>query len=290
LSANQDLENQNQIQIKKLKDELDLYKKRILVVEKEKNDELKRQSDNTEILLNTMRIDFKQQLDKSEQDRLKSINDVEKELIKQRERTLKLLAEKDTELDRLKSGFMIKKSPSRQTIDENTTNSHDNSLEAKGSGNTSDLVDNDNESEDLNEKLSNSNLIMKSPNGEIEPNRLLYYNEQNAYKEIELSKLRLLKTDLEYKLKQTNDEHSVDIDRFQNQILVLKQEIERLKLNHSRDEMNGANLEYIKNVVFNFMTTKDNNVKLSMINAITQILQFTKNEKQRLQSISNKLV
>ncbi len=290
MSANQDLENQNQIQIKKLKDELDLYKKRVLVVEKEKTDELKRQSDNTEILLNTMRIDFKQQLDKSEQDRLKSINDVEKELIKQRERTLKLLAEKDTELDRLKSGFMMKKSPSRQTIDENTTNNLDNSLEAKGSGNTSYLVDNDNESEDLNEKLSNSNLIMKSPNGENEPNRLLYYNEQNAYKDIELSKLRLLKTDLEYKLKQTNDEHSVDIDRFQNQILVLKQEIERLKLNHSRDEMNGANLEYIKNVVFNFMTTKDNNVKLSMINAITQILQFTKNEKQRLQSISNKLV
>jgi len=235
--------------------------------------------------LNSLRIDFKQQLDKSEQDRLKGLNDLEKELIKQRERTLKLIAEKDAELDRLKSGYMMKKSPSRQTIDENDGKNQDQIKEKT----TAELVD-DYDNEDLNEKLNNSNFMMRNTGGENESNRILYFNEQNAYKELELNKLRVLKADLEYKLKQTNDEHSVDIDRFQNQILILKQEIERLKLNHARDEMNGANLEYIKNVIFNFMTTKDNNVKLSMINAITQILQFTKNEKQRLHSISSKLV
>ena len=235
--------------------------------------------------MNSLRIDFKQQLDKSEQDRLKGLNDLEKELIKQRERTLKLIAEKDAELDRLKSGYMMKKSPSRQTIDENDGKNQDQIKEKT----TAELVD-DYDNEDLNEKLNNSNFMMRNTGGENESNRILYFNEQNAYKELELNKLRVLKADLEYKLKQTNDEHSVDIDRFQNQILILKQEIERLKLNHARDEMNGANLEYIKNVIFNFMTTKDNNVKLSMINAITQILQFTKNEKQRLHSISSKLV
>jgi hypothetical protein len=106
---------------------------------------------------------------------------------------------------------------------------------------------------------------------------------------MELNKLRMVKNDLEYKLKQTNDEHSVDLERLQNQIGILKQEIERLKLNSSRNELNGANFEYIKNVVFNFMTTKDESVRLSMINAISQILKFTKNEKQRLHSVSNSL-
>ena len=232
-----------------------------------------------------MRIDFKQQLDKSEQERLKSINDLEKELVKQRERTLKLLADKDAELERFKSSYVMKKSPSRQTTEEI------NSITEKSIEDLPESADDD-EEKDFGDKFNNShfNVMTNSGTSESEPNRILYFNEQNAYKEIELNKLRLLKSDLEYKLKQTNDEHSVDIDRLQNQILILKQEIERLKLNQSRNELNGANLEYIKNVVFNFMTTKDQNVKVSMINAITQILQFTKNEKQRLQSISNKLV
>lgn len=275
------------MQIKNLKDELDFYKKRILSLEKEKQDDLKKSEENYDTLINNMHVEFKHQLEKCEQDRLKSLSDLEKELVKQRERTLKLLAEKDAELEQFKNngGLLMKKSPSRQIVDDNKeANSIETTVEV-----SSDLDD------DLNEKLNalqdSTQYIMYNNAGmDSEPNRLLYFNEQNAYKEMELNKLRMLKSDLEYKLKQTNDEHSVDLDRLQNQIAILKEEIERLKLNHTRNELNGANLEYIKNVVFNFMTTKDQNVKLSMVNAITQILQFTKNEKQRLQSISNKLM
>ena len=75
-------------------------------------------------------------------------------------------------------------------------------------------------------------IMVNNSVNDSEPNRLLYFNEQNAYKEMELNKLRLLKSDLEYKFKQTNDEHSVDLDRLQNQIAILKEEIERLKLHH----------------------------------------------------------
>ena len=256
-------------------------------LEKEKQDELKLNVETYETVMNNMRVEFKHQLDKCEQDRFKSLSDLEKELVKQRERTLKLLAEKDAELEHFRSGgILMKKSPSRQTVNDNKVevNSVETPFEV-----SSDL------DEDFNEKLnalqnSTQYIMVNNSVNDSEPNRLLYFNEQNAYKEMELNKLRLLKSDLEYKFKQTNDEHSVDLDRLQNQIAILKEEIERLKLNHTRNELNGANLEYIKNVVFNFMTTKDQNVKLSMINAITQILQFTKNEKQRLQSISNKII
>lgn len=125
--------------------------------------------------------------------------------------------------------------------------------------------------------LNSSEYLNNSEN-----NRIIHYSQETAYKDIELNKLRHAKSQLEYCLKQNNDEHSVDIDRFQTQINVLKEEIERLKLNESRDDLNRANLEYVKNVVFNFMTTKDNNVKLSMQTALTQILKFTKNERQKL--------
>lgn len=195
--------------------------------------------------MDKVRNDFKQQLEKCESDRLKCINELEKELVKQRERTMKLLAEKEDELDKFRK---------------------ENGLFSK----------NENNSElDTINGLDQSGL----------ESSLLYVTQSNAYKETELNKLRLAKNDLEYKLKQTYDEHSVDIDRLQTQISLLKNEIERLKLNQTRSELNSQNLEYIKNVVFSYLTTKDLNVKLSMVNAIMQILQFTKNEKQKINQI-----
>lgn len=120
---------------------------------------------------------------------------------------------------------------------------------------------------------------------ELGSNYMLYYNQQLAYKDNELNKLRLAKSDLEYKIKQLMDEHSVDIDRMQAQIGLLKDEIERCKLNDARNDLNRENLEYIKNVVFNYMTTRDQNVKMSMANAIVQILKFTKSEKTKLNQL-----
>jgi hypothetical protein len=116
--------------------------------------------------------------------------------------------------------------------------------------------------------------------------RNIHFSQEHAYKEMELTKLRSYRSDLEYKLKQTNDEHSVEIERYQTQMSVLKQEIERLNLVMERQDLNGANLEYVKNVVYNFMTTKDRNVKISMQDALTQILKFSQMEKQRLKSVS----
>jgi hypothetical protein len=46
-------------------------------------------------------------------------------------------------------------------------------------------------------------------------------------------------------------------------------------------------MEYIKNVVYRFLTTKDVNVKLNMIQAIAQILQFTKHEKSKAININS---
>lgn len=134
----------------------------------------------------------------------------------------------------------------------------------------------------LSTALKHSNEYMNSDGN----SRIIHYSQEAAYHDIELKKLRTYKAELEYKLKQTNDEHSVDIDRLQSQIQVLKQEIERINLNQNRAELNSANLEYIKNVVFNFMTTKDANVKVSMQTALTHILKFTKLERQKIQASS----
>lgn len=118
-------------------------------------------------------------------------------------------------------------------------------------------------------------------------NYMLYYNQQLAYKDSELNKLRVAKSELEYKLKQIEDEHSVDVERMQAQIGLLKDEIERCKLNDARVDLNRENLEYIKNVVFNYMTTRDQNVRASMATAITHILKFSKSEKMKLTQLNS---
>lgn len=249
-----------EIEIKRLKNEVDNLKMRLIVCEREKVEELEKLTSANQNKIIELRNEFKQQLDKLESNRLKSLNDLEKELVKQRERTFKLLAEKEAELEKFKF---------------NSNNSKDDSAESSSSNTTT---------SDYYLPTNNSTAINADSNMMDHQSSLIYYSQENAYKENELNKLRQAKINLEYKLKQTIDENAVDADRYQNQINILKQEIERLKLNSSRTELNGSNLEYIKNVVFNYMTTKDNNIRLNLTNSLVQILHFTKSEKQKLQS------
>lgn len=272
--------NESETQLKKTiqkqKDEIDILNKRMHLADREKIEEIKLLNENFDAEKLTLRNEFKVVLDKVEHDRVKGVNDLEKELVKQRDRTMKLLEEKDMELNKVKGRY--KTSPVINITKKSLTRSESDNVDLKTieTFNTS-----HEEVEEVNE-LMNSALEQSNEYVNSENNPNIHYSQETAYKDIELNKLRHTKTQLEYFLKQNNDEHTVDIDRFQTQINVLKEEIERLKLNESRDELNRANLEYVKNVVFNFMTTKDNNVKLSMQTALTQILKFTKNERQKL--------
>jgi GRIP and coiled-coil domain-containing protein 1 len=261
-------EQQQSQQIKKLKDELENLKKILIINETKYNQDLNNLTILNEKQSNDLRLEFKHQLEKQENERYKVVNDLEKELIKQRERTVKLLDEKENELQQYREKNNVK------FITKSNNISTDLSLNVS----VEHVYDENNKSPQASPKHNNKIL---------EANRLIYFSQETAYKDTELNKLRLAKSELEYKFKNSLDEHSVDIERLLSQINVLKQEIERLKLNQSRNEMNSSNLEYIKNVVFNYMTTKDANVKQSMQTAITQILHFTKSEKQRLTSASS---
>jgi epoxyqueuosine reductase QueG len=115
-------------------------------------------------------------------------------------------------------------------------------------------------------------------------NRSLYAQESLAYKEAELARLRTACKQLEYKLKHTVDEQSVEEERMRAQLQLLKDEIERLKLNEARAAQT-QNLEYIKNVVFGYMMSKDAAVRANLGLAIMHILKFTRGERQRLQAM-----
>lgn len=58
---------------------------------------------------------------------------------------------------------------------------------------------------------------------------------------------------------------------------VLKQEIQRLDRNKSRE---GVNLEYLKNIVYKYMTAPDAASRQSIFTAIATILHFSPQERK----------
>ena len=138
-------------------------------------------------------------------------------------------------------------------------------------GNSEDVSRNHASNQDSN--YYDESKILKI-NSHLNETTLLHYSQELAFKDAELLKLRKLKNDLEYRIKNVQSDNETEIETYKKQINLLKLEIERLKLNSTRLEA-SANMEYIKNVVYRFLTTKDVNAILNMIQAIAQILQFT---------------
>lgn len=50
----------------------------------------------------------------------------------------------------------------------------------------------------------------------------------------------------------------------------------------------GANLEYLKNVVISYITSKDADDRRHMLNAISAVLQFTTTESETINQTLNK--
>lgn len=237
------------IHVQKLKDEIELLKEKLLGIEKSKITstlDYEMQIKDYEKTINQMKEDQKNEINRLEQRFKQTIDDLTNELIKQRERTLKLITDKDAEIERLNRSSEFNK--------------------------TSDIQI---QQQDLSKLNLNTNEAT-----------LLHYSQEIAFKDAEIVKLRNRKKELEIQIKDLIAENNIDIENYRKQNDLLKNEIERLKLNFKRDQESSSNMEYIKNVLYRFLTTKDHNVKLSMINAIMQILQFSKQEKNKVLSVN----
>ncbi|XP_036375646.1 GRIP and coiled-coil domain-containing protein 1 [Megalops cyprinoides] len=179
---------------------------------------------------------------------------LEEELHKQRDRTLALLAEKDLELERLRGaavgyGLVGRKAPSEASV-----------VEVDGA-------------EDSPQDLVAQALKLAGPN---EPT-LLLYAEQLARKEVELSALRRQKHRLEGDLHQMQDKLIANGERYDEEVSELRDRLEKQARDQSRE---GANLEYLKNIIYRFLTLQDARGRQQTLTAILTILHFSPQEKQ----------
>ncbi|NXA64439.1 GCC1 protein, partial [Mohoua ochrocephala] len=173
---------------------------------------------------------------------------LEEEMHKQRDRALAVLAEKDRELERLRAP-----------------------APPPGPKGSRDGPPGDAPDRDSSEILPQALQLCSGS----EPTFFLYA-EQLARKEVEIAALRKHKHRLEVQLHQLQGRALAEEDKHREEVEALRGEIQKSCRDKSRE---GANLEYLKNVVYRFLTLPDARGRQQTLTAILAILHFSPEEK-----------
>lgn len=180
--------------------------------------------------------------------------DVEQQLQKQRERSLALLQEKDDELNGLRERSSLNSPVGRSVV--------------AVSG----------EEEEWPESLAQ--LGSMTLGAAASGGQILHYVEELARKEVEIQGLRRSKRSLEASMREMQMSATAAEEKTAEQKRILHEEIARLERNQSRE---GANLEYLKNVLLEFFQRSQDPASQShMFNAIAACLHFSPREIQRV--------
>lgn len=207
------------------------------------------------------------ELAKEQEFKTKYLN-VERELQKQRERCLTLIAEKEDEVSMLKSNmelafqkaFAANSQESEKAAAAVCNVIHSTSgpsLSRKSSRiEASDITD------DLHSSIQGDGMV-------------LHYVQEISLKDKEVGQLRRQVFDLESTMRELQMNAVAKEERYSEEIEFLGEEVARLKRMTSKE---GANMEYLKNVVLNYMLSSDASSRDHMLKAIGAVLIFSPKE------------
>lgn len=184
------------------------------------------------------------------------ISTLEQQLLRQRERSMALVEEKDKEILTLKASFhaFIPRRESASSFEQKQdTPKYEGSNEPG-----TDLV--------------TGLLTSDSP-------PILHYTQELARKEVQVSAARKRVLELEAAFREKQREIVHAREKQKEETAALQAYITRLEACKSRE---GANLEYLKNVLLNYLTTSDSSSKRHMLNAISTVLRFTPDELNKI--------
>lgn len=196
------------------------------------------------------------------------LNDLEQQLQKQRQRSLQLLDEKEQEIKALQTSFEILHS---------SKHPGPNSMSLMYSNDCNNTPSSDAESIEESSQ-GHKKITLKGKKLSIgESCHMLHYANEIARKDIEIANLRKAKYQAETSLRKAIHEKVTAQEELSNKIEVLEEQVDRLERCKTRE---GANLEYLKNVIISYIVSKDSDGKRHMMNAISAVLQFTTQETQ----------
>uniref|UniRef100_A0A182MIV4 GRIP domain-containing protein n=1 Tax=Anopheles culicifacies TaxID=139723 RepID=A0A182MIV4_9DIPT len=200
----------------------------------------------------------------------RQIGHLQDSLQKQRERSLAVMDEKDEEIKTLRTSLEIISLSSSSSI-------RPQELNSEATNNTNG---------DRNRWNSNdsSTMLTSFPSLVDEHQHILHYAQEIARKNVEISALRTSKNLSEATLRKVAQEKVMIEESYKEQISQMERDIERLR---SNNQLEGSNLEYLKNVVLSFLLTRDADSKKHMTNAIAAVLKFDENETQAVNNIKH---
>nr|XP_020480952.1 GRIP and coiled-coil domain-containing protein 1 [Monopterus albus] len=194
----------------------------------------------------------RQEVERAEAQHRDELLRMEAELHKQRERTMALLNEKDQELNKLRAAAFS----CVDNCDKMTDIERESGFESEG-----DVI-----SQALQRAMP------------TEPT-LLLYAEQLARKEVEGGSRRRQKHQLEEDIHQLQARLIANGERHDEEVTQLRGQLDKLIRDQSRE---GANMEYLKNVIYKFLTLQDGSGRQQTLTAILTILHFSPQEKQHV--------
>ncbi|KAH8381381.1 hypothetical protein KR093_003929 [Drosophila rubida] len=254
----QQLEQKTQLQqthIQTLQDKVQVLNRNI----DEAEQELKQQGDKMRLALKNERAKWQETKAELENETRCKLNELEQLLQKQRQRSLQLLDEKEQEIKTLQTSFEVFHKPTAtmplEGSEQFNYSSDTDSIEVEG--------------EPAKHKLKPKKMSLN------ENCHMLHYANELARKDIEISALRKSKYTAEATLRKAIQDKVTAQQEMHEKIECLEEQVDRLERCKTRE---GANLEYLKNVIISFIVTRDVDGKRHMLNAISAVLQFTNAE------------
>ncbi|KAG8282771.1 GRIP and coiled-coil [Homalodisca vitripennis] len=196
------------------------------------------------------RARWKEKLAASEQESRSKLSTLEEQLTRQRDRAVALMQEKEQEIASLKASF--------------------HSLLPSRTHKRSQSSDNDGSGEVDTEMLT-------------EGRHMLHYVHESARYQVDVAKLRKQNHRLETTLRDTQRAAAEERVALNQRVTELLEQVDRLERCQSRE---GANLEYLKNVVLSYLLSSDASCKAHMLNAIAAVLKFSDLEQHRVKQTS----
>ncbi|XP_058121972.1 GRIP and coiled-coil domain-containing protein 1 [Anopheles ziemanni] len=180
-------------------------------------------------------------------------------LQKQRERSLTVMDEKDEEIKTLRTSLEILSLSTATLRQQDHTTMPAREPQASGSV-----------------------MVASFGSSPDEQQHLIHYAQEIARKNVEISALRTSKNAMDATLRQTLQEKVMIEENCKEKMSQMAREIERLRRNY---QLEGSNLEYLKNVVLSFLLSRDSESKKHMTNAIAAVLKFDDSEIQAVNNV-----
>lgn len=235
-------------QINSLKDKVRALRSELDIVQ----EEAKLKSDEQCKQFNAERSRWESKLNSCEQDYRRKLVVLEEQLTKQRERALALMNEKEQEILSLKASFQALIPTPRIRFQSQTSENEETEKIEITSGDFSD------------------------------GRHMIFYAQETARYQVDLANLRKAKHILERTLRDMQHSAAEEREALNQKIAKLTEQVDRLERCKSRE---GENLEYLKNVILNFILSNDSRSKSHMLNAIVTILKFSDEERRRVEKI-----